>query len=123
MSSVAGAAEINDGIPSFLDPVSVVGRSVSAGLVDGALTGVLSSDGICVDESDALSIAAAGAVCCCCMASCDMMMTVLHTAIMAVTRIAINALLSVICFWVGSVLFAVCSMIRSFQWFSEYVIK
>ena len=98
MSSVAGAAEINDGMPLFLEPVSVVVSSVLAGLADGALMGVLSSDGICVDGSDASLTAAAGAVCCCCMASCDMMMTVLHTATMAVTSIAINALLSAIRF-------------------------
>lgn len=115
MSSVAGAAEINDGMPLFLEPVSVVGCSVSAGFADGVLTGVLLSDGICVDGSDALSTAAAGAVCCCCIALCDMMMTVLHTATMAVTRIAINALLSVMRFWVGSVLFEVWFMMRSFQ--------
>ena len=115
MSSVAGVAEINDGIPLFLEPVSVVGCSVALLFADGALTGALSSDGICVDGSDALSTAAAGAACCCCMVSCDMMMTVLHTAIMAVTRIAINALLSVMRVWVGSVLFVVCSMMRFFQ--------
>lgn len=98
MSSVAGAAEINDGMPLFLEPVSVAGCSVALLFTDGALTDALSSDGICVDGSDVLSTAAAGAVCCCCMASCDMMMTVLHTATMAVTSIAINAVLSVMRF-------------------------